>query len=178
MANLEAVVRGNEQLILLPIQAHTYTLPTDDSVVVELNPGMLSAVMSGYAGITGGGDDRSAILADGDGFLLRVSDDEQVFDDTVTWLVGPVWRDLVQFSANVSPAGIISLDSDEVDHSSWELAETKARAVSADGGERIELSMRIKTQGEGNGWLNFAYQVVATGSLRRMPTADQLSADI
>ena len=38
--------------------------------------------------------------------------------------------------------------------------------------------MRIKTQGEGNGWLNFAYQVVATGSLRRMPTADQLSADI
>ena len=133
MANLEAVVRGNEQLILLPIQAHTYTLPTDDSVVVELNPGMLSAVMSGYAGITGGGDDRSAILADGDGFLLRVSDDEQVFDDTVTWLVGPVWRDLVQFSANVSPAGIISLDSDEVDHSSWELAETKARAVSADG---------------------------------------------
>ena len=92
--------------------------------------------------------------------------------------MGPFWIDLVQVSASVSPGGIISLDTDEVDHSRWVVAECTWEVADFAEGEKIRLKVKIQTQGAENGWHNLAYQVVATGTLKRMPTPEEISADL
>ena len=175
----EAKVRGKEQLILLPLEPRTYTLTTDDSMSIEMNTGLHFVVFSGIAGIFKGGSQGQEFLTPRDGFKHRSSiDDDDEWQHDVTFLVGPLWRDLVQVSAGVSPGGIVSLDSDDVDHSAWQLNDCSWKPVDVDGSERIQLTLRITTQGAENGWINFTYQVAATGSLMRLPAPADISADI
>jgi hypothetical protein len=101
-----------------------------------------------------------------------------VLDTDVQFLVGLLWNDVVQVSASVSIASILSHDSDDVDHSRWVVAECTWEVAKLTPGEKIRLKVKLQTQGDGNGWLNLAYQVVATGTLANMPHVDEISADL
>jgi hypothetical protein len=89
-----------------------------------------------------------------------------------------LWRSVSQVSASVALAGILSLDSDDVDESQWTVSECTWNIVDTPEGKRIRLHIKIQAQGQENGFVNFAYQVVATGNLRRMPTLDEISAEL
>jgi hypothetical protein len=172
MAVLEGRILGQEQLILLPVDQKSFTLTTDPTAQVTMQTGRHAIVVSGYAGIFVGTSTEP-------GFFLSSSvDDDDIHDDEVHFLVGPEWIDVVQVSASVSPAGILSLDTDTVDHSRWVIAECVWEPATTPGGERIRLKVKIQTQGAENGWQNLAYQVVATGTLTRMPTPKEISADL
>jgi hypothetical protein len=177
MATFDATI-GKEQLILLPVDQKTFTLTTDPSVTVQMNAGGHAVVVSGYARVTSGGTSETQLMGGGGFFLKDVDDDETFFDHDVSFIVGPAWRDIVQVSASVSPAAIMSHDPDEVDRSWWEVVDCAWEAVEVPDGKKIRLTINIRTRGDGNGWVNFAYQVVATGWLRRMPTPDEISADL
>jgi hypothetical protein len=172
MSVLKGKILGKEQLILLPVDQKSFQLTTDPSVQVVMDTGRQAIVVSGYAGIFVANSTEPGF------FLSPNVDDDDVLDNEVHFLVGPDWIDLVQVSASVSPAGIISLDTDEVDHSRWVVAECTWEVANIPGGERIRLKVKIQTQGDGNGWHNLAYQVVATGTLARMPTPQEISADL
>jgi hypothetical protein len=172
MSVLEGKTLGKEQLILLPVEQQAFTLTTDPSVQVVMHTGRQAIVVSGYAGIFRANSSEPGF------FVSPYVDDDDVVHHEVHFLVGPFWIDLVQVSASVSPGGIASLDSDEVDHSRWVVAECTWEVATFPEGEKIRLKVKIQTQGAANGWLNLAYQVVATGTLTRMPTPDEISADL
>ena len=170
---------GKEQLILLPIDQHTFGLRTQPpQPPVTFSTGRHGIVVSGYAGIQAQPSSSVGV------FLSGNADDDDVFHDEVNFLVGPSWIKVVQVSASVSPAGIYSLDSDEVDHSRWIVDQcTWAPAkfpgpVTGQQEERIRLNVKLHWQGGRNGWHDLAYQVVATGTLTNLPTVAELSADI
>ena len=172
MSVLEGKILGKEQLILLPVDQKTFQLSTDGSVEVLLHTGRNAIVVSGYVGIFVANSSEP-------GFYLSPNvDDDDVVDNKVQFLVGPFWNDLVQVSASVSLAGIISWDSDEVDHSRWVVGGCTWEVADFPEGEKIRLKVKIQTQGAENGWHNLAFQVVATGTLARMPTPDEISADL
>ena len=173
MATFKAKTMGKEQLILLPTDSHVYNL----SPQVKLNTGLHSIVASGYAGIYDGGTSKTA-LTSGYGFMLVDVDDDDVWSHDVEFFVGPLWRRVSQVSASVSPAGIYSADSDEVDHSRWVLKGCTWDVIDVSGGKKIQLNVQIDTMGDRNGWVNYAYQVIATGDLRRLPEPDEISADL
>jgi hypothetical protein len=166
---------GKEQLILLPVDPHDYDLTTaPPQEPVTLSTGRHGIVVSGYAGIHNQPNDPVGVM------ILPGSGDDKVEVSEVNFLVGPAWLKIVQVSASVSPAGIYSLDSDEVDHSRW-IVEECTWAVAkfpAQQEEKIRLTVKLHYQGEENGWHNLAYQVVATGILKRMPTLDEISAEL
>jgi hypothetical protein len=172
MSVLDGKTLGKEQLILLPVEQQSFTLTTDPSFQVEMQTGRHAVVVSGYAGIFVAGSSEPS-------FTLAPSvDDDDIMEDEVHFLVGPFWIDLVQVSASVSPGGIISRDTDEVDHSRWVVAECTWEVANFAEGEKIRLKVKIQTQGAENGWHNLSYQVVATGTLQRMPTPEEISADL
>ncbi|MCI0606262.1 hypothetical protein L0156_25025 [bacterium] len=110
---------------------------------------------------------------------LRLEDDDNIWDLELHFLVGPFWTDIVQVSASVSLAAIFSLESDEVDHSRWEIREcTWEVAEMPPEGEKIRLKVKIRVQGADNGLDLLAYQVVATGTLSKLPRPEELSADL
>lgn len=162
---LEASISGKEQLILLPIQPTTFTL-TPSQGPGTLDTGMHAIVTAGRAGIDSGA-----------GFVLDDVNDAEVVGQDVSIVVGPLWRDLVQFSASVTPGGIKSDAPDEVNHSRWQITDCRAERIDIQGGEKIRLRVGLHTQGEGNGWISLAYQVYATGTLARWPKLSELSAD-
>ena len=110
-------------------------------------------------------------------FLSYGTDDEEVIHDEVAFTLGPPWENLSQVSASVSLSSVISDDTDVVDHSRWVVGHCRWKPVPTPDGERIHVKVNIQTQGAGNGWTNLAYQVVATGTLKRMPTPEEVSAD-
>ena len=169
MPPIETKTMGKEQLILLPVESKTFTLLTDPPGQVQMQTGREAIVVSGFASIKDGG-----------GFFVRddTEEDEQIFEWEFHLLVGPVWRSIIQVSAHVTLAGIISHDSDDVDHSRWVLKECTWDEVDVEGGKQIRLKVKTDMQGDGNGLINFGYQVTATGWLSRMPTPDEISADL
>ena len=179
MGNFTASTVGKEQLILLPFEEDTYKLHTDSSITLEMRTGLHCAVISGYAEFTAMDfgqpweqfDSNQSMF-----FLDGISEDEDLTKQEVKLVVGPDWRDLVQVSADVSRAGIVSSDSDEVDRSYWVVRDCTWRAAVINGLEKIELTIQLETKGDLNGWTNLGYQVVATGNLARMPTPDEISA--
>jgi hypothetical protein len=179
MAVLKAKTLGKEQLILLPVDQHDFELPTGNpSVPFTLHTGRHAIVVSGYASVF-------LFNNSGPGFYLNVNvDDDDVFSDEVQFLVGPTWIDIVQVSASVSFGGILSDDTDEVDHSRWVIdgctweVSPLSTSTSSNPREKILLKVKLQTQGAGNGWHNLAYQVVATGTLDGLPKKNEISADI
>ena len=181
MGHYTASIVGKEQLILLPFEEHRYNLHTDSSVLVEMRTGRHSVVVSGYAEFTSmdGTSPREMYVSNTASFHIHdAADDNDLFEHTIKLIVGPEWRDLVQVSADVSRAGISSHESDEVDRSHWVVRNCSWQAVFINGRERIQLTINLETRGELNGWTNLGYQVVATGNLMRMPSPDEISADI
>lgn len=168
----EAITQGKEQLILLPSENQVIPLTSDPPGSVQLQTGGHAIVLSGYAILEFEGQPQS-----GGVFVSPGADDEEVHAWTVEVVVGPEWRDVRQVSAIVTPAGISSTDSDEVDHSKWVVRSVTWDTVGDPAGERIRLTFATEIQGAGNGWVNFAYQLTATGWLRRPPTPDEVSAD-
>jgi hypothetical protein len=167
---IEAKKVGKEQLILLPITNTVFTLTTEPPEEVKLSTGRHAVVVSGYAGIfTDGASDP--------GFILWIDDDETVKEHEVEFLAGPLWADVSQVSASIWPAGILSMDADDVDQSTWELVECTWKVVNGGQGERIKLRAKFRTSGEQNGWSFLGYQFVATGTLVRLPTVEEISAD-
>src|SRR5262245_58673388 len=110
-----AKIMGKEQLILLPIKSQIFQLETEPPGQVQLQSGIHAVVVSGYAGLK----DASGQF----GVIYLGVDDEDVQNLDVDFLVGPLWRDVAQVSASVSWAGILSLDSDDVDESQWTITE-------------------------------------------------------
>lgn len=171
MAN-KAITQGKEQLILLPAQNQVIPLTADPPGSVQLVTGGHVAVISGYAIFEMNGQ------AEPDGLFLGPNeDDDNIGKWTVEVVVGPLWRDVRQVSAIVTPSGIVSLDSDEVDHSRWVVRSLVWDTVGRAGGERIQLVFKTEIQGASNGFVNFAYQLTATGWLARQPTVEEVSAD-
>jgi hypothetical protein len=156
---------GKEQLILLPVEQMSFTLTTDPGVQVVMQTGRNAIVVSGYVE-TGF-------------FISPTADDDDIFEFELHFLVGPFWTDIVQVSASVSLAGISSMESDEVDHSRWEIQECNWEVADLPpDGEKIRLKVKFKVQGAFNGLGQMAYQVVSTGTLSRMPTPDEISANL
>jgi hypothetical protein len=162
---------GKEQLILLPITPQVFELTTEPPGQVQLQSGLHAVVVSGYAGMK---DPVSGEF----GVIYLDVDDEEIQNLDVEFLIGPVWRDVSQVSASVAWAGIQSLDSDDVDESQWTISGCTWDIVEVADGKRIRLHVPMQFQGDENGWINVAYQVVATGDLKRMPTVDEISADL
>lgn len=164
MATQSAI--SEEQLILLPITPQTFTLTTDPAGLVELFSGAHAIVVSGYINIGSGG----VWNAD--------PDDDNVNVVEIKQTVGPVWRKISQVSAIVTPAGLASLDADEVDHSRWVVRRRTWDEKAVQGGMQIELKISLEFQGFGNAWINLAYQVIATGDLIRMPKPNEVSSKL
>lgn len=162
-----AHVKGKEQLILLPIDQKTFEIVTVGAKTVSLPTGRQAIVLSGYAEIAGGGVIISPPAGD---------DDEAIID--VDMAVGPTWIDVVQVSATVTVSEIISLDTDEVDHSAWGVTECTWGTTGTNPDGRILLRCKVLLRGEGNGVRALAYHLVATGTLDPFPTLAQLSVDI
>jgi hypothetical protein len=179
MAVLKGKTLGKEQLILLPVDQHDFELPTGDpSAPFRFQTGRHAIVVSGYASV-------SVSNSSGPGFYLSAFvDDDDVISQEVQFLVGPTWIDIVQVSASVSFGGILSADTDEVDHSRWVIDGCTwevfplSSSTSSNPQEKILLKVKLQTQGAGNGWHNLAYQVVATGTLDGLPRKNEISADI
>jgi hypothetical protein len=175
MAVFKGKTLGREQLILLPVAQHEFELPTGNpSAPFRFQTGRHAIVVSGQAG-----------FASGEGlYITPFADDDDVFVDEIQFLVGPPWLDIVQVSASVSIGGILSDDTDEVDHSRWVIGQCTwevsplSSSTSSNPQEKILLKVKFQTQGAGNGWQNFAYQVVATGTLASLPRKNEISADI
>jgi hypothetical protein len=168
----EGRTMGKEQLILLPVDGKAFRLPTGPGTSATLSTGRQAIVVSGIAGIYLPGYSTGAPP----GFFLRDVDDDDTFTDEVHFLVGPRWGRVVQVSAMVSPAGITSHDSDEVDHSAWVLTDCTWE-FSDSPEHRIRLKVTIQTQGSDNGWVTLAYQVVATGDMP-WPTPGEISTKV
>lgn len=174
---IEAVTQGKEHLILLPSEDRTLPLPDVPPGVVA-RTGAHAVVISGHAIFVHEGQPEPGGLALAlDGPFSFVSDDDTVHTTVVELVVGPEWRNVFQVSPIVSPAGVQSWDSDEVDHSLWVVRSCAWDTKQTLAGERIRLEFEIEVQGAGNGFVNFAYQLVATGDLWDMPSIDDLSAD-
>ena len=178
---------GDEQLIMLPFDPAAQVgwqldpRPSHPGEIVGLLPGRHAVVVSGYAGIlvpTAHNPDTPQRIC-----IAPPSSDDEIYHFDVRIVVGPVWERLVQVSASVSIASIISMDSDEVDHSLWTLdgcTWEPARIAPDDPGnhnKRILLKVPCRLQGVGNCLYNFGYQVVATGDLYDLPTATEVSVD-
>ena len=177
-AILNAETVGQEQLILLPIEQKIFDLHTESSIDVSVNTGRDAIVLSGYGVVKASNASTAVVKGPPFGFGLDVESDDIFSKHDFDILVGPRWRDVVQVSASVSMAGIFSDDSDEVDRSLWNIEGCTWNEASASGAKRINLCVNLNTMGDGNGWINFAYHLVATGNLMRMPTPDELSADL
>jgi hypothetical protein len=167
----EGRILGKEQLILLPVENKIFTLKTDPPGQVKMHTGNHAVVFSGILGVYINSSTQSV-------GVYTDLDDDVVLPISVVSVVGPRWRAVQQVSASVTMAGIISRDSDEVDHSRWVVGETTWEEVQTPEGIRIRLTTQTDIQGQRNGWLTLAYQVVATGYLRPMPTPDEVSADL
>lgn len=98
-------------------------------------------------------------------------DDDHHVNDDLALPIGPDWElNLpLQASAMVATAGIVSADSDEVDHSRWEISNIQtsaARALSELGPvRRIQLAFHLRIQGYKNSWTSVTFHLVANGTL-------------
>ena len=171
MANRTATTQGKEQLILLPTHNQSFTLTADPPGSVVLLTGSHAVVVSGYAIYEWDGQPQPG------GLVNLLGDDDDIEKTKVEVIVGPLWRDVRQVSALLTGAGIVSGDSDEVDHSCWVVRSLTWDVVQEPGGERIRLKFRVEVQGIENGFVNFGYQFTATGSLARLPTIEEISAN-
>jgi len=177
MPPTDAVTQGKEHLILLPSADWSPTLPNTPSSVT-FRTGANAVAISGYA--IGTVDE----VPQPEGLALPLDPPGAVStqDDVVhTWTfqitVGPEWRNVFQASPSVSLGGVISWDSDDVDHSRWVVRNCSWDTVQTLSGERIRLTFSVEVQGAGNGFINFAYQLLATGDLWGLPDFDALSTD-
>jgi hypothetical protein len=175
---------GKEQLIMLPVNPADpvgYKLeprPSHPGEIVGLFPGKHAVVVSGNAGIFLNENSSRP------GVFVSTEDDRIIYRDVVLIVCGPVWERLVQVSASVAVGGIIDQDADDVDHTRWIVDKytwEPARVAPNDPGntnKRIRLRVNIQSQGDGTAWFNLTYQVVATGELYHLPTADELSVTL
>jgi hypothetical protein len=185
MAVYKTQTLGDEQLIMLPFDPEArvgYRLaerPSHPGETIGLFPGRHAIVVSGYAGLS----PLPGRPTPSPRCIAYPSSDDEIHHYDLRILVGPVWETLVQVSASVWIASIISLDSDEVDHSRWTLEGCTwepARVAPNDPGntnKRILLKVPCRLQGVANCLYNWGYQVIATGDLYHLPTATEVSVD-
>jgi len=175
---------GKEQLIMLPFDPEAsvgyllYPRPDHPGEQVGLFPGRHAVVVSGNAALFVSETSTSP------GVYVSTEDDRIIFREVVLIVCGPVWERLVQVSASVAMGGIVNRDADDVDHTRWIVDKytwEPARVAPNDPGntnKRIRLRVNVQNQGDGTGWFNLTYQVVATGDLYHLPTADELSVTL
>jgi hypothetical protein len=161
-----AHVRGQEQLILLPVDQKTYDVPTVMNQTFSLSTGRQAVVLSGYAEVPGGV------------FIAPPAGDDDEFITDVEMAVGPSWIDIVQVSATVTVSEIVSLDTDEVDASAWGVTECTWGTTGRNPDGRILLRCKVLLRGESNGFRALAYHLVATGTLDPLPSLSSLSVDL
>src|SRR5262249_15239662 len=156
---------GKEQMILIPLPSS----PVVQLASKPLNVGSDAVVLSGYVGVH---RDEGAT----EGIYNNADDDDALVETDVVFLVGPVWRQVIQVSSVVSLAGVESDDADEVDHSLWRIGECIPKGIDVlPNGKRIELTVKTGIKGYGNAWRTLAYHVVATGLLLQRPSPGDLS---
>ncbi|MCA9053627.1 MAG: hypothetical protein KDA75_07305 [Planctomycetaceae bacterium] len=105
-------------------------------------------------------------------FVQGTDDDEEWVEEDIPIIVGPTWAGgnplpPLQVSATVALAGIVSADSDEVDHSRWEITDfsTQSSVMAGTSARRVQINVHLITQGCKNTLTNVTFHIVANGTL-------------